>query len=179
MKIYDITQELFSCHVYPGDTTPTFRQVQSLEAGHACNLTDLTLCAHNGTHIDAPSHYIQNGKNIDQLPLDIFIGPAFVSDGIPSAHALFGTPRLLIKGEKPLTEADASLLCSCNLQLVGVEPQSVGSPEVHRILLSAGIILLEGIVLSAVSEGHYTLIAPPLNLGGREGAPCRAILISH
>lgn len=180
MKFYDITQELFSGHVYPGDTPPTFRQVQSIANGDPCNLTDISMCSHNGTHVDAPTHFLQEGNNIDQLPLEIFIGPALVADSVPTtSEQLAGITRLLLKGENALTEADASLLCSSNLQLIGVEPQSVGSPKVHRMLLSAGIVLLEGLVLSQVPPGHYTLIAPPLKLGGLEGAPCRAILIEE
>lgn len=180
MKIYDITQELFSGQIYPGDTPPTFRQVQSLSDGKDCNLTDISMCTHNGTHMDAPAHYIETGKTIDQLPLDIFIGPAMVTEGIPSKEkwaALSQPTRLLIKGNQELTETEAALLSNSNLQLIGVEPQSVGSPEVHHILLSKGIALLEGLVLTDVPEGQYTLIAPPLKLGGLEGAPCRAMLV--
>lgn len=180
MKYYDITQELFSGRVYPGDTPPAFQQVQALENGDACNLTDLSMCSHNGTHMDAPAHYIKNGKTIDQLSPEIFIGPVLVSEGVPTApEQLNGVMRLLIKGQKELTETDATLLCKGNLQLVGIEPQSVGSPDVHRILLSAGIVLLEGLVLSQVRQGQYTLIAPPLKLGGLEGSPCRAILLER
>ena len=174
MKIYDITQELFSCHVYPGDTPPSYKQVQSLNNGKDCNLTDISMCNHNGTHIDAPAHYLKNGITIDQLPLDVFIGPATVCNQIPQ-H--INTSRLLIKGPRELSEEEATSLAQSNLQLLGIEPQSVGSPQVHRILLSKGIILLEGLVLTDVPEGNYTLIAPPLKLGGLEGAPCRAVLI--
>lgn len=179
MKIYDITQELFSCQVYPGDTPPTYKQVQALADDKACNLTDISMCSHNATHIDAPAHYIENGKTIDQLPLDIFVGAATITEDLPSAEELLQTTRLLIKGKKELTIPEATLLSNSNLQLIGVESQSVGSPEVHRILLSAGIALLEGITLSHVPEGQYTLIAPPLKLGGLEGAPCRAMLVEE
>lgn len=182
MKLYDITQELFSCQAYPGDTPPTYKQVQSLADDKACNLTDISMCTHNGTHIDAPAHYLEDGKNIDQLPLDIFIGTATVTEGVPTKEkwaALSQPTRLLIKGNQELTETEATLLSNSNLQLIGVEPQSVGSPEVHRILLKAGIVLLEGLVLSHVPEGQYTLIAPPLKLGGLEGAPCRAVLVER
>ena len=62
----DISQELFTCAVYPGDTSPSRRRVQSIGKGDACNLTDLTLCAHNGTHLDAPLHFIEGGKGVDE-----------------------------------------------------------------------------------------------------------------
>lgn len=182
MKLYDITQELFSCHVFPGDTSPAYKQMQSLSDGKPCNLTDISMCTHNGTHIDAPAHYIEDGKTIDQLPLDIFVGTAIVTEGVPKDEkwaALSQPKRLLIKGNQELTVAEATLLCNSNLQLIGVEPQSVGSPEVHRMLLSKDIVLLEGLVLSTVPEGQYTLIALPLKLGGLEGAPCRAVLVEE
>ena len=68
------------------------------------------------------------------------------------------------------------------LIIIGIVIYSVGPEnapmEVHRILLGAGIVLLEGIRLAAVSEGVYFLNAAPLNLSGADGSPCRAVLIT-
>ena len=72
-------------------------------------------------------------------------------------------------------------LAAAELALLGNESQSVGPVEapmaVHLCLLSAGVVLLEGIRLKTVPEGEYFLCAAPLCLGGAEGAPCRALLV--
>ena len=76
--IYDITQPLFSCEVYPGDTVPQMKPVRRISEGEIYNLTDITMCVHNGTHIDAPFHFINDGKTVDQISLDKFVGKAYV-----------------------------------------------------------------------------------------------------
>ena len=87
MKIYDISQEIFGCQVYPGDPTPQKRVLSSMEKGDLYNLTAFSMCAHNGTHIDAPFHFIKDGKTVDSIGLDTFIGMAYVAEhnGIVSA----------------------------------------------------------------------------------------------
>jgi len=87
MKIYDISQEVFGCQVYPGDPTPKKRVLSSMEKGDLYNLTAFSMCAHNGTHIDAPFHFIKDGKTVDSVSLDTFIGMAYVAEhnGIVSA----------------------------------------------------------------------------------------------
>ena len=76
--ILDISQELFSCRVFPGDPAPKRERISSMEDGAAYNLTALSLCAHNGTHADAPFHFIREGKTVGELDPGIFLGPAFV-----------------------------------------------------------------------------------------------------
>ncbi|MBO7565265.1 MAG: cyclase family protein, partial [Clostridiales bacterium] len=78
MKIYDISQEVFSCEVYPGDPSPEKEVKMRIEDGEVCNLSALHMCAHNGTHVDAPYHFINEGKTIDQVDLGKFIGYACV-----------------------------------------------------------------------------------------------------
>ena len=78
MKIYDISQELFGCCVFPGDPAPEKERVLSIADGDACNLTKLSMCAHNGTHLDAPFHFYKDGKTVDQLDLSKVIGEAKV-----------------------------------------------------------------------------------------------------
>ena len=80
MKIYDISQEVFSCRVFPGDPSPEKKILMSIEDGAVCNLSELKMCAHNGTHVDAPFHFYENGKTIDQVELDKFIGYAYVAE---------------------------------------------------------------------------------------------------
>ena len=74
MKIYDISQEIFSCQVYPDDPTPEKNMLKSMEKGDLYNLTAFHMCAHNGTHIDAPLHFMQDGKAVDEICLEAFVG---------------------------------------------------------------------------------------------------------
>ena len=196
MKIYDISQEVFTCKIYPGDPAPQKTIVNSMENGDLYNLTAFSMCAHNGTHIDAPAHFIKNGKAVDSIDLNAVIGMAFVCEhnGAVTANDAKSicerakalneecAKRILIKGDAEVTAEAAEIFTSFNILLLGNESQTVGPAnapmQVHKILLSAGVILLEGIRLTEVSEGVYFLNSAPLNLGGADGAPCRAVLIS-
>lgn len=196
MKIYDISQEVFGCQVYPGDPTPKKRVISSMEKGDLYNLTAFSMCAHNGTHIDAPFHFIKYGKTVDSVSLDTFIGMAYVAEhnGIVSADDATeilekakkqnseAAKRILIKGDAEVSAEAAKVFAESNILLLGNESQTVGPEnapmEVHLILLGAGTVLLEGIRLAEVSEGVYFLNAAPLNLSGADGSPCRAILIA-
>lgn len=196
MKIYDISQEIFGCQVYPGDPMPKKRVLSSMEKGDLYNLTAFSMCAHNGTHIDAPFHFIKDGKTVDSVSLDTFIGMAYVAEhnGIVSADDATeilekakkqnseAAKRILIKGDAEVSAEAAKVFAESNILLLGNESQTVGPEnapmEVHLILLGAGAVLLEGIRLAEVSEGVYFLNAAPLNLSGADGSPCRAVLIS-
>ena len=191
--IIDISQEVFSCKVFPGDPAPVRNILSSMENGAVCNLTAFSMCAHNGTHVDAPFHFVQGGKTIDQVSLEQFVGPCWVSrhDGLVTgedAAVIFSEARktdaekrILIAGKATVTEEAAKVFADQGIWLIGNESQTVG-PEnapkrVHEILLGCGAVLLEGIVLTDVAEGMYMLHAAPLNLGGSDGAPCRAYLM--
>ena len=196
MKIYDISQEVFGCQVYPGDPTPKKRVISSMEKVDLYNLTAFSMCAHNGRHIDASFHFIKNGKTIDSVSLNTFIGMAYVAEynGIVSADDATEilekakkqnsevAKRILIKGDAEVSAEAAKVFAESNILLLGNESQTVGPEnapmEVHLILLGAGAVLLEGIRLAEVSEGVYFLNAAPLNLSGADGSPCRAILIA-
>ncbi len=201
MKIYDISQEVFSCAVFPGDPAPERKTMMSISGGDVCNLTALGMCAHNGTHVDAPYHFIDGGATIDKVPLERFVGYAYVAAhegclsaadaedilrkagdaaarcGIPDCD---GSARILVKGKAVVSEEAAEAFAKRRLLLFGNESQTVGPEDapmaVHKIMLGAGIVLLEGIRLGEVKEGVYFLNAAPLNLGGADGAPCRAWL---
>ena len=198
MKIYDISQEVFGCAVYPGDPSPERQVMLSISEGKICNLTAFNMCAHNGTHVDAPFHFINEGRTIDQVDIDRFVGYCYVAshDGDITAEdakkimdrakdAAGDTDcydRILVKGEATMTEEAAKVFADNKIKLFGNESQTVGpldAPmEVHLIMLGAEIVLLEGIRLSEVPDGVYLLNAAPINLGGSDGAPCRAILIT-
>ena len=196
MKIYDISQEVFSCAVYPGDPHPEREIKLKISDGAVCNLSAFSMCAHNGTHVDAPLHFIDGGKSVDRVDLDRFVGYAYVAahEGsiraedaeriLKAADALEpqAAERILVKGKAVVTAEAARVFAEKGIKLFGNESQTVGPEdapmEVHLIMLGAEIVLLEGIRLGDVEEGVYLLHAAPLNLGGAEGAPCRATLIS-
>ena len=195
MKIYDISQEVLNCAVYPGDPVPTRTILQSMDAGGLYNLSSFQMCAHNGTHVDAPAHFIKDGKTVDTIALDSFVGMAYVAEheGPVSAEDAIiilqkarsvnpeSSQRILIKGNAVVTLEAAEVFVRESIFLLGNESQSVGPVDapmaVHKVLLSKNIVLLEGIRLSSVREGCYLLNAAPLNIAGAEGSPCRAILI--
>ncbi len=196
MKVYDISQEIFSCEVYPDDPIPKKTVLKSMEDGEVYNLTAFDMCAHNGTHIDAPFHFIKDGKTVDEMPLESFVGMAYVVEcsGIVTAEDAVkiiekakkeneeASKRILIKGDVEVSLDAAKVFASSNILLLGNESQTVGPQDapmdVHLELLSAEVVLLEGIRLDSVQEGVYFLNAAPLNLSGVDGSPCRAVLIS-
>lgn len=190
MKIYDISQEVFSCAVYPGDPKPEKQTLCATEKGDLYNLTAFSMCAHNGTHIDAPFHFLGDGETVERMDLGIFVGECYVArheGDVTDADAreilsnAKGAKRILIGGNATVTAEGADVFADSGICLLGNESQSVGPEEapmqVHLILLRRRIALLEGIVLHHVPAGHYFLSAAPLNLAGADGAPCRAYLV--
>ncbi len=193
--IYDISQPVFGCAIYPGDPNPEKTMLTRLEDGEVCNLSAFSMCAHNGTHVDAPLHFLKDGKGIGSVTLEKFVGPAYVGTmegnvGAEDARKLLETAakacpgaerRILIKGSATVTLEAAEVFAKAGIDLVGNESQTVGPEDtpmaVHLALLSKEVVLLEGVRLSAVPDGAYLLNCAPLNLGETDGAPCRAILI--
>lgn len=195
--IYDITQPIFECEVYPGDPKPQKKTMSSISDGALYNLTAFSMCAHNGTHVDAPFHFINDGKTIDEISLDKFIGPAFVKthEGDVTAedasHILSeaasinpdAAKKILIRGKATITLEAAKVFADAGIDLVGNESQTVGPEDapmaVHLVLLKKEVVLLEGIRLSEVNDGVYLLNCAPLNLSVSDGAPCRAVLMDN
>ena len=190
MKIYDISQEVFSCAVYPGDPKPERKTLSATARGDLYNLTAFSMCAHNGTHVDAPFHFIEDGKTVDKMDLSTFVGDCFVArhqgdvtadDAAEILTRAEGAERILIAGKATVTAEAAEVFAKASIKLLGNEGQTVGPEnapmQVHLILLGKGIALLEGIVLTGVPEGRYFLSAAPLNLADCDGAPCRAYLM--
>ena len=191
--IIDISQEVLSCSVYPGDPTPQLQRHLRMEDGALYNLSSFSMCAHNGTHIDAPAHFFADGKTVGELDLSACIGDCYVTrrpgvlsgeaaEAVCAAAAAAGSPeRILLAGGTVVTEEAAAFFVRRGVRLLGVDSQSVGPLDapmaVHKILLGAEVVLLEGLVLSHVADGRYFLCAAPLNLGIAEGAPCRAVLM--
>ena len=191
MKIYDISQELIGCEVYSGDISPEKELVSDMAKGDLYNLTNISFCTHNGTHIDAPFHFIKDGKGINEISLHKFIGPCcvvchngdFTEQDAENLTKVMSEAkkRILISGNATVTAGAAKVFAEKGVLLVGNESQTVGPEnapmEVHKILLEKEVVLLEGIRLSGIKEGEYFLCAQPINISGSDGAPCRAVLI--
>ena len=169
--------------------------VETIDGGSICNLTVFSMCAHNETHVDAPYHFYNEGKTIDQLDLERVVGECFVTfcEGLVTAAKAKeilnnakrineeAAKRILIGGDAVVTLEAAQVFAQAGIFLIGNESQTVGPMEapakVHYELLKAEVVLLEGIRLRGIEEGVYWLNAAPLNLEQADGAPCRAILI--
>ncbi len=196
--------------VWKGDPAVSIQRDASIAAGDAANVTHLNMGAHTGTHVDAPLHFLDGQRGVEQLGLSSLVGPAWVAEfessyeisaadledsGIPA-----GTLRLLLKtrnshlwSEKPsvfdenfvgISGDGAEWLVRRGIRLVGIDYLGVercdsvarGAP-VHKTLLAAEMVLLEGLDLSAVQPGAYNLICLPVKLKDADGSPSRAILI--
>lgn len=206
IEIIDISLPVFTgMVVYPGDAEVTVEKVRRIDAGDPYNLTVITMGAHAGTHVDAPRHFLEDGAEVRDVPLEALIGPARVIDFHDreriDANGLAGKgiragERVLFKtansGRLPLagflqryvflTPGGAAFLQEKEVALVGIDCLSIeeyGAPEAgaHLALLGAGIPILEGLDLSGVEEGEYFLAALPINLAEAEGAPVRAVLM--
>lgn len=204
--VYDISLILGEAATYPGDTPYSREMISEISSGADYDLSTLTLCAHAGTHLDAPAHFIAGGKTLDQYPLSRFLLPAQVisvddDESIPrdalegvdvrAGEALLfktrnsrcGLPRQRTFNEDfvYLSEDAAQLCLDLGASLVGIDYFSVDkygndTAPVHYLLLKNDILLLEGIDLKEVSPGEYFLLCSPLRIKGAEAAPARAIL---
>ncbi|HET8700647.1 MAG TPA: cyclase family protein [Nitrococcus sp.] len=190
---------------WPGDPAVQVCRIHAIEQGDEVNLTQLSMSAHTGTHMDAPLHYLPGAASMDALPFSVTIGPArvmaVVTPGTVSKHMLESADiqtgeRLLLKTRNSgrlwsaskfdpqftaLSLEAARWLAIRGIRLFGIDSPSVGpyhgqGAEVHRTLLGAGIWIIEGLNLTAAEPGWYELICLPLRLAGADGAPARALL---
>jgi arylformamidase len=188
---------------WPGDPPFRLRRVSDLARGDVCTFSTLSMSAHAGTHIDAPLHYLRRGRSVDQFPLDATVGPArIITIRNPRVididelrpHRIRKRERLLFKTRNSsrrqagmffknyvaVSAEAARYLASRDLRAVGIDGPSVGSfergAETHRILLGAGIWIVEWLDLRRTRSGLYDLICLPLRIVGGDGAPARAIL---
>jgi len=186
--------------VYPGDPEFVVRPWLAIRRGDPVNVARLSLGSHTGTHVDAPRHLQDGGAGVEGLPLEALLGPARVVDlgpvagidaGLLRRHGPGGLSRLLLRTSPPpggagaehpgLTEDAAQLLVASGVLLLGVEGPSVDPPgasdlRVHRRLLGAGVVVVEGLDLSEVPAGAYWLVCLPLKLQDGDGAPARVVL---
>jgi arylformamidase len=205
--IHDISLPLTeSLPVWPGDPPLSIRRLQLISRGDAATVSAISVGVHGGTHVDAPSHCLPQGRNVEELPLEELMGPAQVvevatNDPIGPARLISlgiapHTRRLLLRtpfsGRREnhaefrdnfpaLSLEGAAWLRDRGIRLVGVDTPSVGPFDdplpCHRLLLKAGIVVVELLNLTDIRPGFYHFICLPLKLVGLEGAPARAVLI--
>jgi len=200
-KWLDISVPIYAGMVHFPDNPPIeIDTITHIERGDICTLSRLTMGNHTGTHIDAPIHFLPGGAGAEEVPLENLIGPARVVEikdpqAVKAeelrAHNLDIGERLLFKTVNSqrcwttsqfipdfvsIAEDAASYLASLNTLAVGIDYLSAGSPETHRTLLSAGVVIVEGLNLTGISEGRYELLCLPLKINGGDGAPARALL---
>lgn len=213
MKIYDISVPIHAgTPVWQGDPPVIIHEMLNTEKGDIANVTRLELGAHTATHIDAPRHFVPGRKGIDELDLEVLLGPAYVAefsaDRVITAQDLqaldlpAGTTRLLCKTKNSqhwhdpehsfdpdfvgLDAGAAQWLVDHGIRLIGVDYLGVerfemvdqGAPT-HHILLSAEMVIVEGLDLSAVPPGNYQFICLPIKIQNGDGAPSRAVLIEE
>lgn len=205
-KIYDISLPIVSGGVvYPENAPIEIAQVKSVAAGGSSTISKLSFGSHTATHVDAQSHFLVAGATVDEIPLDVLIGPAllvrFPDDvmAITASHlrsaGVAGQTRVLLAtrnsgfNRQPKFVQDytyvapdaAEYLVEQGVKLVGVDYLSIeqfhsGHGRTHKTLLGAGVVIVEGLQLSEPLVGSYELICLPLRLKGLDGAPARAVL---
>ncbi len=209
MRIYDVSVGISpQIPVWPGDPPVKLERMREIAKGASANVSRLEIGVHVGTHVDAPSHFVDGAGTVEMLPMELLNGEAIVAE-LPEAEVLDaqtlesagippGTHRLLLKTRNSkiwptdggefrtdfvgVDKSGAEWLVQRGVQLVGIDYLSIApykqSRPTHRVLLKAGIVVVEGLDLRAVESGHYTLHCLPLKLLGSDGAPARAILVA-
>jgi len=192
IKIIDISRELLSDTPYPGDPAASVSVFSAISRGDSCNMAEIRTTLHNGTHADAPLHFVQTGKSITQLPLEAFIGECQVIE-VPEGR-ITGEyvnkyfprtqKRILIKGNGKafFDKTGAEEAAFLGISLIGTDGDSigeVGGNEIgpHRAFMDENIAILERLDLSGVKPGKYILVAQPLKIQGVEASPVRACLL--
>jgi len=190
MELIDISRDLLTSPVYPGDPFPRVEAVQEIARGADCNLSVLYTCVHTGTHCDAPLHFLENGAGVECLPPEACIGPCTVAEVPPGeitgeyVNERFPQrcERLLLKGDGKayFMDSAAEEAAALPLLLIGTDALSIGRSgnqiRPHKAFLSRNVVILEGLDLSEVVPGDYFLFAAPLKLVGLEAAPARVFL---
>lgn len=209
MDIIDISIPISSTMVvWPGASKTEFSWRRSMERGDRTNNSNFSMNCHSGTHMDAPLHFVKEGKTVENVSLNLLMGKTFVMDLSHTSEItiadlekfwpnedvkrlLFKTPNskiwetnqeVFVQDFCALREKETRWLLEKGIQLVGIDYLSIqkygDSPIVHQLLLEAGVVVIEGLDLRDAKAGFYELICLPMKLVGLEGAPARAILRS-
>ncbi len=201
MKIYDISWPISTATTaYKDKKTIHFEQVKSIDTDNARESV-ITLSSHSGTHVDAPSHFMRDGKTIDQIELSSIIGPckvfdmSTVSDSITRDHLenldISAGDIVLFKTTNSATQptdkfiphfinleiSGAQLLAQRKVRAVGIDYLGIGAHATHNALFEHNITIVEGLRLNAVKQGKYFLCCLPLHMIGLEAALARAVLL--
>ena len=193
MIIYDISRSIPETKPYEGDPETNYKIINSIDNGDMYNLSSFSMSSHTATHIDAPFHYDEEGKKIDEIRLAVFYGKCTV---VETDRILTGEDmekivskcrkRLLIRGNGMgyIESSAAQIIADSDIVLVGTDSDSIAAPfdeyRTHRILAVNNKVVLENLNLEDISAGSdYTLSAFPIRLDGLEAAPCRAILFEQ
>jgi arylformamidase len=192
---------------WPDDPPFLIEKYRDMASGDPCNVSNIRMGSHTGTHMDAPMHFIESGKTIDEMPLDATVGPAKVieiqdPESIKTrelrSHSIQSNDRILFKtkNSEKYWESDSFIenfvyisheaalyLAERRIRTVGVDYLSVGGfkkdgIETHQALLGAGIWIIEGLNLSKVQAGDCQLVCLPLKIEKGDGAPARAMIKS-
>ncbi len=203
-EFYDISVPISpDLQIYPGDPKIELKPLYSIDSGDKANILELKLGSHTGTHVDVPFHFIKDGKNLDEIPLDTFCGQAKVYElnveerilkedleGLEINRddiILFKTKNSDLWESREfkenfvyLTLGAAKFLVNKKVKVVGIDYLSIEKYRskdhlTHQILLES-VIILEGINLKNVQPGKYILFFFPLKLKASDGSPVRAIL---
>ncbi|MFQ5947020.1 MAG: cyclase family protein, partial [Anaerolineae bacterium] len=204
MTLVDISLPIEPGMVFcEGDPTVQISPYLQMARGDAANVSLLSLGSHTGTHLDAPAHFLDGAPTVDELPLETLVGPTLlasvgakelISQRDLELLPLQGHTRLLLKTRNSALWAlgrftrdyvaldleGACYLVEQGIRLVGIDYLSLETYEapghpVHRLLLGAGVIILEGLNLTGVDSGVFELLCLPLPARGIDGAPCRAV----
>lgn len=192
MILYDISRDILTTQPYEGDPAPQVTVLSSIENGDAYNMSQVTMCTHNATHIDAPKHFDDDGATIGKIRLSHLYGKCTVVtiDGVLTGEDMeellpHCKKRLILhgRGNAYLTSSAAQVVAESGLVLIGTDAVSIAAPfdelRTHLELARAGVVVLENLFLEGVQDGLYTLSAFPIKLSGLEAAPCRAVLIDE
>jgi arylformamidase len=203
VKIFDISVPIRpGMIVYAGNPGVELERVDSIPDGAHANVSRLALGVHTGTHVDAPSHFLEGAPGSESLALEPLFGPAVVIDATSARADLDeetlsaldipdGARRVLLKTTNGrlwdadsfshdflrLTGSGARYLIGRGIQVIGIDFLSIGDEDAHRELLGSGVIPVEGLDLREVEAGEYQLVCLPLRLEGSDGAPARAVLV--
>lgn len=191
MQIIDISKDIATCEIYPGDPEVRLDIISNLADGDSCNLSAIYTGLHNGTHADAPLHFIRDGETIDNADLNVYIGECHVIEApagpitgeFVNKHFPEKAKRVLVKsdGKAWFMESAAEEIAFSGVGLIGTDGLSVGThgsqTETHVAFLRENVAILENLDLSNVKEGRYFLLAQPLKISGVEAAPVRAVLL--
>jgi arylformamidase len=207
MTLHDISLAISAdLPTWPGDPAIKIEKISQIDKGDLVNVTHLSAAMHIGTHVDAPDHFLNDGKTVEDIPLEYLVGPVLLvqvdtpqtitAADLADLEIPEGTERILFKtgnseywktGERDFQEDFIALgpdaaetLVEMGMKVVGIDYLSVAAftnpVPTHKILLEAEILIIEGLDLSGVEPGEYQIYCLPMKIAGSDGAPARVLL---